>query len=158
MGSPQRSLSKCQISLGLITAQESFPSPWPLRMMAFAYDRTLPAAILSHECMFTSPGLQVKFFHGHITQMEGVNLSDCENDLIVCLVDYDALAVPCYAIPPRGQHKFYTSRAKFIFCRYDLPSSSHPTPVILWEVIPLAGTTCNVLEFSHYYFLVSGSG
>ena len=47
--------------------------------------------------------------------------SDCGEDLLACLTDYDATTVQCYSIPPRGHRKKPTNIAKITFRRHDLP-------------------------------------
>lgn len=45
---------------------------------------------------------------------------DCENDLLACLADFDAVSVQYYTIPTRGWQKS-SNIAKMTFCRHDFP-------------------------------------
>nr|XP_027238655.1 uncharacterized protein LOC113829645 [Penaeus vannamei] len=47
--------------------------------------------------------------------------TDCENDLLGCLTEYDAESVQCYSIPPRGNRKSSINIAKITFRRHYLP-------------------------------------
>ncbi|KAG0717693.1 hypothetical protein GWK47_000845 [Chionoecetes opilio] len=50
--------------------------------------------------------------------------SECADVLLDLLIeDYDAVAVYCYTIPPRGHRKSPTNIAKVTFKRQDLPDS-----------------------------------
>jgi len=63
-----------------------------------------------------------------LAHYSSISETDCpfyDNDLLACLVDYDTVAVHCYAIPHTGQHKLYTNIAKISIHTQVLPHLVH---------------------------------